>query len=184
MPAINKIEAYNLGARVLSLTGQGRSTHEIASTLTKEAAGDYSISQSTVARWLKRVRKERSEETKQIVHDHIRKTVPADLDALDEVEGWLLTQFRSLDQITAESISKALGVEVDQELYDKIREVFPSSPLDVRIKADLAMKIRSIVDTKLKYAGILENPETAGASDADPVNLEDFETEKRTAANG
>lgn len=183
MPAINKIEAFNITARVLSLTGQGRSTHEIASTLTKEADGDYSISQSTVARWLKRTRKERSEETRQIVHDHIRKTVPADLDALDEVEGWLLTQFRSLDQITPESVSKALDIEVTQEFYEKICEIFPSSPLDVRIKAELAMKIRSIIDTKLRYAGILEDPDAAGTAASDAVNLEDYKFEGK-AANG
>ena len=43
------------------------------------------------------MRKERRSETKAVVHEYIKQTVPADLEALDAVEAYFLDVFRNMD---------------------------------------------------------------------------------------
>lgn len=189
MPAINKIERHGVAPRVLALSGEGKTTHEISQILNEEAAGEYTISQPTVSRWLKGVRQERGEQTRQIVHDHLRATVPTDLESINQVQSWLIDQFRSLDVVSVERVSEALGKPVDEETFKALVSIFPAAPLDLRTKAEIGMKIVRVVDTKLRYAGVLEDPDSIGAGSPDPVDLDDFRMDDKPdqvkeAANG
>ena len=96
MAANNKIEQMGMGPEILDLHGQGKSTAAIAAYL-NEKHGPGTTSQRSVARWLQEVRNERRSETKAVVHDYIKKTVPADLEALDAVEAFFLDVFRNMD---------------------------------------------------------------------------------------
>lgn len=186
MALINKIEKLGLTDRVLALTSQGKTTYEIAAILTQEATGAYSISQPTVARWLKGVRQERAEQTRSIVHEYIKATVPADLDSINEVQVWLIERFRSIEEVTRESVSAALGKRISQKMFDRLVSIFPTTPYDLRTRAEIGMKIIRIVDVKLKYAGILEDDAGSKSDSVDPVNLDDFRIDpsKEEAMNG
>jgi len=148
MAAVNKIEKYRLEERVLALSAEGLTTAQIAERVSAdlaEAGIQDSISQPTVSRFLKSVRQERSEATRQRVQDHIKEVVPADLEALEEVEGWMLSQFRN-------------------------------DHLDVEARARQGMRAVKIIETKLRFAGILEDP-ASGRPPTDPVDLDAFKTE-------
>ena len=183
MARINKIDRFDLAPRVLALTAEGKTTHEIARILTDEAGGEYSMSQSTVARWLKDVRKERSEQTRQVVHDYIQKTVPTDLESINEVQAWLITQFRSLAHISIEAVRERLGEPITEEMFKKLISIFPADPLDLRTRAELGMKNVPIVDTKLKYAGVLED-EDSGAGFGEPVDLDEYRYDRGESQEG
>ena len=156
MAAVNKIEKYNLQNRVLALSGEGNTTHQIAAILTEEAEGRYSISQPTVSRWLKTVREDRAEQTKQLVHDHVKEHVPADLQALEDLESEYLAIFNNPEQYN---------------LKDRMAA---------------GDRIVKIIDTKLKYAGILENPDALPGGSEDPVDLDEFRStlSEKKAVNG
>ena len=95
MAQINKIEKNNLQARCMVLFREGRTTAEIADILTQELAGADTISQPSVARWLKPIRDDERDETRKRIHDHIKQTVESDLEILDEVEGFMVQEFRN-----------------------------------------------------------------------------------------
>ena len=95
MAQVNKIEKNNLQGRCLALFREGRTTAEIADILTQELAGIDTISQPSVSRWLKPIRDDERDETRKRIHDHIKATVESDLDILDEVEGFMVQEFRN-----------------------------------------------------------------------------------------
>lgn len=155
MPAANKIEKYRLEGRILALSGQGLTTHEVAEAVTRdlnEKAINDKISAASIARFLRTVREERSAQTRELVREHIKATVPADLDALQEIESYFLTEFRNDDR-------------------------------DLRTRGDCGMKVVRIIETKLKFAGLLDDPE-AGKSSLDPVDLDEFRTEVGDMSRG
>ena len=157
MAQIPKIEQYNLGERVLTLVGEGKTTARIADILTTELAGTDTISQPAVSRWLKAAREERSNQTKQLVHDYIKAQVPKDLEALDEVEEFMLTVFRNSQK----------NPETGED---------ESANYELRTRADAGMKAVKIIETKLRFAGVLDDPERSG-SRVDPVDLEQFKND-------
>ena len=164
MPAINKIDKYELGDRVLALSGEGKTTSQIAEIITTELSGRETISQPTVSRWLQKVRKDRSDQTKQIFHDHIKVVLPADLAALEEIEAFLLGIFRNL-------VSPGAGEDQVKGSYDR----------ETRIGA--GMKAAKIIETKLRFAGILDG-NAAGDSRHDPVDLDKFKNDFKELATG
>ena len=88
----SKIEKYGFQDRVLKLYSEpGMTSLRIAQVLTEELQGNDSISQPTVSRWLKDVRDERREETRQVVNEHIKANIPKDLEALDIQDIYALT---------------------------------------------------------------------------------------------
>jgi len=95
MGQINKIEKNNLQGRCMDLFREGRTTAEIADILTQELAGVDTISQPSVSRWLKPIRDDERDETRKRIHDHIKQTVESDLEILDEVEGFMVQEFRN-----------------------------------------------------------------------------------------
>lgn len=164
MAQLNKIEKYNLAERVLALAAEGKTTAQIADILTAELTGTDSISQPAVSRWLKSVREERSNQTKQIVHDHIKATVPKDLEALDEVEEFMLSVFRNTKKNPETGKNESAGYEL-------------------RTRADAGMKAVKIIETKLRFAGVLDDPERSGAR-VDPVDLEQFKNDLQELKEG
>lgn len=142
----SKIERYGLQEKILHLSAQpGMTTHKIAEILTEELDGNDSISQPTVSRWLKDVREDRNEQTRIIVQDYLKKNIPKDLDALEEVEAFFLHIFRNMtkDPETGELIfTDENGNEMN---------------FDLKARADAGLKVVDIVVKKLRFGG-LEDP--------------------------
>lgn len=102
MAQVNKIEKYKLQSRCLALFREGRTTAEIAVALTADLNGQDRISQPSVARWLKPIREEERDETQRQVREYIKKTVESDLEILDEVQAFMVEEFRNDDCTTRE----------------------------------------------------------------------------------
>ncbi len=83
MPRMNTIIKYNLESYVLDLVRQGLSSREIASKI--KVDHNREISHNAVHRFTKEIREERAEVSKAVVQEHIQKTVPTDLQDLDDV---------------------------------------------------------------------------------------------------
>lgn len=182
MSAQNKIEKYQLQDRTLELSARPGLTHtQIAEILTTELAGRASVSQATVSRWLKAVRQERGEQTRQVVQDHIQATVPADLQALEEVEGWLLGIFRDQTELLKIRDTSMLG-DRDLERLAAAVQASEGDGFDLSDRANAAMKAVKIIELKLRFAGILEDPHKTGST-ADPVNLDDYRIPATDAKN-
>jgi hypothetical protein len=186
MPQTNKIERYELQTRVMELS-IGRSTHAVSEILTEElrAKGlDDQISQPTVARFLKAIREARAEETKNQVQEHIKEHVPADLNALEEIETWLLNRFRGRVDLT-DFITEKVGLTIPKDKLlsvPQIRELAQEMAAiidgDQKTRAEFGMKAARLIELKLKYAGILENPEAGGSGKhVDPMDLDEYSKE-------
>ena len=161
MAAINKIDKYELGELVLKLSGENKTAEEIAGLITVKLAGLDSISQPSISRWLKNVRLERSEQTKHIVQEHIKATVPKDLEALDEIEQFLLEVFRN-------------------RVLDPETELPKDGTYDLKDRQTAGMNALKIIETKLRFAGLLEDPEVAGMRVPKSIEeLSDDEIEER-----
>jgi len=159
MPQYHKIEKLNLCDRVLALKGQGKSDREVSRILNEEAAGEYIVSPATVSRWVKKVRVERAEKTREVYDKHIEATLPNDLLSLEELQ----QQFRAI------AMPDKVEAEIGQEGAVQRHEF--------RDRLAAADRVIKIIDTKLKYAGLLEDPEAAGLSPSDPVDLNQFRKE-------
>ena len=157
MSARNKIEKYNLGPEVLRLDAlPGMTTYRIAELLTEGLQGKDTITQSTVSRWLKGERKERRDQTRSVVNERLKKEVPKDLDALEEVQAWLMGIFRDQRELIKLNPEWEKDPEI-KALMDKIQGGTDGGH-DLRTRIDAAMKAVKVVEVKLKYAGILEDP--------------------------
>ena len=170
----DKITKHNLGPRILHLmTQEGKNSVEIAQILTEEG---FKISQPTVSRWITRERNSHKDEVRDIVHDHVSKVVPDDMKALEEMEKQCLAWSREgpdtrSERIAAwEKIKDSYAVLKDDLLsatsdtVNDILNVFYKrclnwilEDLDSQKERLSAMReARSIIDTKLKYAAVLE----------------------------
>ena len=116
----NKVVRLGLEADVLQLSSSGKTHAEISDAINKKLMGSgEQISTSSITRYLRWVRKTRSEETRIIVQDHIKGTVPADLEALDEVEAKLLEEFR--DESNDFKFRMTIGMNVVRVIETKLR---------------------------------------------------------------
>lgn len=179
MPQVNKIEKYEIGPRVLDLS-VGRNTREVAAAITEElqARGiNESISQATVSRWLRAIREARAEHTRSKVQEHIQEHVPADLNAIEEVELWLLDRFRGKVDLS-EDIGRIGQIGPIEENEGKLKrlaqEIASVIDGDHKTRAEFGMKAARLIELKLKYAGILENPEQKQSAGVDPADLDEF----------
>lgn len=98
MPRPNKVEQYKLEKEVLDWTSQGMSSRDISKKITEEKNLD--VSYGAIASFLKSVREERAETSRAIVQEHMQKTLPDDLELLDEMNQELSEWFKD------ESLSK------------------------------------------------------------------------------
>ncbi len=160
MAGQDKITKYRLENRVLELSGKPRtSTYEIAEAVTQElkAKGiEDSVSQSTVSRFLARIRKDRSEQTRSVVQEHIKEVVPKDLEALEEIERWFLGIFRSQKEVLKIRADMLKDEEV-QKLLAAIEQT-PGGSYDLKTRGNAALNALKVIELKLKYSGILETP--------------------------
>lgn len=184
MGRISKIEKLGLQETILKLMNSGIVTcAEIAGQL--EVQG-HKVSKAAVARWLKEYRESRREETGKIVREHVAKVVPADLDALEEMEAQCLAWAREETagfshrlaaqhvRGTAPAWLKSLrdldailvaGDEGDKEKARQgfVREIMQqclgwiADELALQKRRVGAMRMASqIIDLKLRYAGIID----------------------------
>ena len=160
MAGQDKITKYRLENRVLELSGKPRtSTYEIAEAVSKELqakGSDDSISQSTVSRFLARVRKDRSEQTRSVVQEHIKEVVPKDLEALEEIERWFLGIFRNQAEVV-KIRAELLKDEEVKKLLSAI-EGAGGTGYDLKTRGNAAINALKVIELKLKYSGILETP--------------------------
>lgn len=169
MPAADatKIRKYNLEERILELS-VGRTTTQVAQALTSELQAKgipETISQTAVSRYLRKVWASRAEETRNIVQEHIKTYVPKDMTAIEEIETWLLERFRGRVDLAALAGTVA-------------KEVAAIIEADHGKRAEYGMKAARLIELKLKYAGILENPEAPNRGiPGDPVDLTEFRSE-------
>ncbi|MGM0642021.1 MAG: hypothetical protein ACQESN_11440 [Thermotogota bacterium] len=92
MPRVSKIVQFELESKVLSLASQGMSSRDISKEIKKTE--NKNISYVAVNKFLQETREERAESSKRIVQEHIQKTMPSDLENLDNMNEELLKWFK------------------------------------------------------------------------------------------
>jgi hypothetical protein len=176
MPATDatKIQKYGLEERILELS-VGRTTTEVSDAITAELQAEGiqdQISQPTVSRFLRKVRAARAEETRNLVQDHIKAHVPKDLEAIEEIESFLLERFRGRLDLS----------KLSESLAEKVAAIIEG---DHGKRSEYGMKAVRVIELKLKYAGILEEtPGQPRAGSGDPVDLDEFRSDVRKEAAG
>jgi len=136
----NKIDQNNLSEVVLELATT-KTSRQIAEYL-KQKYG-VEIGYGAVARYIKEIRQERAEQTKALVQEKIKVTVPRDLDILDELIAQELNWFKSAEidiggkLVVAKELRQTIdtklkysgaGVnesEITLKLYDFDTDVYP-----------------------------------------------------------
>lgn len=111
----NKIDQLNLAEDVLELA-LTKTSREISAIL--KAKHGVDVSHVAVARYIQGMRKERAEATKAVVQEHIRATVPTDLQTLDQIIAQEVDWFKSVDlDIAAKlAVAKELRQTIDTKL--------------------------------------------------------------------
>ena len=180
--ATSKIESLGLAKRIEELISSGvHSSPAISAALKKEG---FKVSQPTVSRWLKHVRETRTDATQKIIADHVEKTVPADLAALEKMEAQCLAWAHEENDAFAcrlahQNITEALQAwlariqSINPALYADQAELLKARSNAVRdiiseclewIADDIAMQKKrigamrqatTIIDLKLRYSGVI-----------------------------
>jgi len=178
----SKIEKFGLVQKVEEMISSGMHTAQsISATLKKDG---FDVSQPTISRWLKHVRETRSEATQQIIQDHIQKTVPADLEALEKMEAVCLSWAHEENATFAHRVAaakiakhfldwlkiiKSISPEqyINPDDYKKaiteaVSEIMRSSLLwiadDMMLQKKRLSAMRQatqIIDLKLRYSGVM-----------------------------
>ena len=92
MPKPSKIEQHGLEKDVLEWTSQGMSSRDISAKIMEERK--IHISHTSISSFIKAVREERAETSRAIVQEHMQKTLPNDLQLIDEMNSELSKWFR------------------------------------------------------------------------------------------
>lgn len=124
MPSL--IEKNGLTEKVLGLSAT-MSSREISALL--KAEHGVNISYQAINNFVKGVRAERAEQTKAIVQEHIKATMPTDLDTLDRL------------------------IKQELEWFDDPEQ---KHNLKISEKLQVAKELRQTIDTKLRYSGAAE----------------------------
>jgi len=199
MAAINKIEKYQLQERTLELSGEGKTTHEIAQVLTRELGGQDRVSQPTVSRWLKKKHVERRQIARVIVDDYIQESLPNDLKILDELstfhlgifrgtflqtlETRLNTQIQRMDELMGRRVMKMDEVREIKEILEGLQQQVESTQkdltLDLKTRMSAGDRLHRIVETKLRFVGVPDGDEEAGGrlSPEEREELKEFSAE-------
>jgi hypothetical protein len=157
MSAANKITKYDLGEKALELSASC-TTMEIARLLTEHLQHKGvtdSISQPTVARFIKAHRDERASRTKALVESYVQGTTPKDLERCDQIIERHFQVFKNL--------------EPDPEIPGAVREAGYSWEQ----QSSAAMKVVRVIETKLKWSGILNEKDPEDAASAAVKKLQD-----------
>jgi intein-encoded DNA endonuclease-like protein len=92
MPKLSKIEQHGLEKDVLDWTSQGMSSRDISAKIMEEKK--IYISHASIVSFIKFIREERAETSRAIVQEHMQKTLPNDLELVDEMNGELSKWFK------------------------------------------------------------------------------------------
>lgn len=190
MPQPNKIVVYNLQERLLQLSAQpGMTDERIAELLTQELGGRDTISASSVSRNRRILRAERASETKAAFQEHVKGHLPADLSALEEVELWLLSIFRNQAETIQVRNPEMMNDPEIQRLLAAMNASECPAGFDLKTRGQAAMMAVKVIETKLKFSGILGSAsggESAAVKKADEIleELDEKLREKVTRALG
>lgn len=148
----NKIDRYGLGARVVELYREGKTTVEIAEYLTEGflASGiEDSIDQSTVSRWLKKIK-------------------DADMDARLAAE-------QATQEVIRRRVEAGVSGDVDQIewvqefFYQIARNELGDQKFSIKERAWAGMNLVKLIDTKLRLPGVLTEEEDENDTDAPAI---------------
>jgi predicted transcriptional regulator len=135
----SKIEKYGFQDEVLKLSRQpGMTGEKIGELLTARLDKRDTISQSTVSRYLTKVRKERQEQTAEILQEHLKEHIPADLAQIEEVQTLYYTIFRNQQNLDKPAIVDAEG---------------KAECFDLKTRCEAGLKLTDIIFRKLKHTG-------------------------------
>jgi transposase len=172
----SKIETLGLSEDVQALVASGLSARRIATRLSNEHP-EAEISESTVTRYVARVRKEASGEAFQKIKDHVDRVVPDDLNALEEMESQSLEWAREAGQDRVERMADAafeirgeidawigLLVSSDKDEQEATARRIIRRCLSIMAREDRLQQQRTqamltaikIIDLKLRQAGLLD----------------------------
>lgn len=202
MPGLNKIDKFQLADRILALCGDGLTDEDISRTLNQEADGLYTVSRPTVSRWLQGVRRARAQKTKKVYDAHIEVVLPRDLEALERLEKYFLgIALPNFNTDSAKPVTqpcqnckgtgkiKQLYLEEPQTRVEpcpdcngKGQVEIPPEVIDPRNRVAAADRVIKIIDTKLKYAGLLDGQRDQDDDDA-PVDLSKFKKDMEEIRN-
>ena len=156
MPSVDKIKKYQLEDRILALS-VGHTTQEIATIVTDELNGQDSISQPTVARFIKKTREEREEVARPIINKHLADHLTTDLEILEELKRDNLAVYRGHVQ----------GV------------VMPEGGLKFgwKERMDAHDRLHDLLKTTFKFIGV--GDDTTGKLGAHPVDIEQFRKDEK-----
>jgi hypothetical protein len=155
---INKIEKYQVEERVLALSAQGLTGRKIAEQISLELT-DKGIVDS-------------------ISHTAVTRFLVAMRKERSEK-----TRSVVLEHIQAVVPQDMVALEeIERELLTWFRD--PNATKDKR--ATFGMQALKVIETKLRYAGILEIPEQSvqGGNALDPINMDSFKSELRKVQEG
>lgn len=172
----NKIDQLNLGETVAQLTAQGEKNRDRISDALYTASG-VRISTATISRYLRDLKTVAESKAQKIISDHVDKTVPADLKALEAMEAQAYAWAQEASTPQAQRIAAATAA-IASEL-DAWRHLIIEAPNDTEktiatiiktcmeyVQADAreqeqrlrAMRMAvQIIDLKLSKAGLLED---------------------------
>ena len=181
MPKTCKIEQKNLGETVARLMADGQASTRAELTEVLNAQYDADVSEATVGRYMARLRSAAGNEAFTKITEHVNRTVPDDLEALEEMERQALAWSREAGASQAERAADAaerIAGELDawrdmllkekDNYADTIRWIVKRCTAyiaadDRRQEQRLAAMrmVHKIIETKLSKAGLLDD-ETKG----------------------
>jgi len=135
MPRVSKIVQYELENKVLSLASQGMSSRDIEKVIKKEEKKN--ISYVAINKFLQETREERAETSKRQIQEHIQKSIPNDLQNLDNMNNKLLEWFND------EELKKSRRLQVYNSLLKGIELKLKHSGAEENTVDDVLDKIRS-----------------------------------------
>lgn len=201
MAGTSKIKSLGLASRIEELISSGVTTSvAIANALKAEG---HDISQPTVSRYLKEERETRCEETRKIVQDHVQKTVPTDLKALESMEAqclaWADEQIDAFaHRLAAQHISESFedwlgkifeaGQSHDPEarhvvVKDIMRQCLAWIADDKALQKTRINAMRmaaNIIDMKLRYSGVIEGSNEGGIYFVNPDRGDRLEQDEKS----
>lgn len=176
MPRTCKIDQLGLSDTVQQLMVEEGITTRAAMTAVLRERYNADVSEATVGRYLARIRNAAAGEAFQKIQEHVNRTVPADLDALEEMERQCLAWSREAgrDQVdrvaeAAQAIAGELDTWREMLLADAdtqttvrriIRRAVKLIAADDRRQEQrlAAMRmVHKIIETKLSKAGLLDD---------------------------
>jgi len=169
----SKIDREKLAPVILDLQSKGVTTSAAIAQKLEELG--YKISQPSVSRWLKAHNDVTRDTTRKLVEDHVKATVPADLEALEEMEAACLSWAKEDESAMAERVAgkkiaesvlpwqklilNATPDKLGETVFEIMRECLRLIALDTTLQKRrlAAMKqAASIIDLKLRYSGIID----------------------------